>query len=52
MKAALESIKSWDTGGLTGLLADLSGHQIASGRIYAFDRETKSMQPASGWIKV
>ena len=52
MKAALESIKGWDTGGLTGLLADLSGHQIASGRIYAFDRDKKSMEPASGWIKV
>ena len=51
MKAAMESMKQWDTGGLTGLLADLSGHQIASGRIYAYDREKKSMEPASGWIK-
>lgn len=51
MKAALESMKSWDTGGLAGLLADLSGHQIASGRIYAYDRDKKTMEPASGWIK-
>ncbi len=51
MKAAMESMKQWDTGGLTGLLADLSGHQIASGRIYAYDRDKKSMEPASGWIK-
>ena len=52
MKAAMESMKSWDTGGLTGLLADLSGHQIASGRIYSYDSDKKTMEPASGWIKV
>lgn len=52
MKAAMESMKNWDTGGLTGLLADLSGHQIASGRIYSYDPDKKAMEPASGWIKV
>ncbi len=51
MKAALESIKNWDTGGVTGLLVDLSGHQIGSGRIYAYDSQTKLLEPASGWIK-
>jgi branched-chain amino acid transport system substrate-binding protein len=51
MKAAMESMTSFDTGGLTGLLADLSGHQIASGRIYAYDPDKKTMEPASGWIK-
>lgn len=51
MKAALESMTQWDTGGLTGLLADLRTHQIASGRIYAFDPDKKVMEPASGWIK-
>jgi branched-chain amino acid transport system substrate-binding protein len=52
MKLALESMKSWDTGGLCGLLADLSSHQIASGRIYSYDPDKKTMEPASGWIKV
>jgi len=51
MKAALESIDNWDTGGLTGLLVSLKGHQIASGRIYAYNAESKLMEPASGWIK-
>ncbi|MBL8288917.1 MAG: ABC transporter substrate-binding protein [Rubrivivax sp.] len=51
MKAALESIDNWDTGGVTGLLASLKGHQIASGRIYAYNAETKLMEPASAWIK-
>ena len=51
MKAALESMENWDTGGVTGLLASLKGHQIASGRIYAYNSESKLMEPASGWIK-
>lgn len=52
MKAALESMKEWDTGGVCGLLADLSGHQIPVGRMYAYDTEKKTMEPASSWIKV
>jgi len=52
MKAALESMKEWDTGGLTGLLADLSTHQIKSGRVYSYDPALKRMEPASGWIRV
>jgi branched-chain amino acid transport system substrate-binding protein len=51
MKLALESIENWDTGGVIGLLASLKGHQIASGRIYAYNAESKLMEPASGWIK-
>lgn len=51
MKAALESINEWDTGGVTGLLVSLKGHQIASGRIYAYDAASKLLQPASGWIR-
>jgi branched-chain amino acid transport system substrate-binding protein len=51
MKAALESIDNWDTGGVTGLLVSLKGHQIASGRIYMYDAKTKLLEPASGWIK-
>jgi branched-chain amino acid transport system substrate-binding protein len=51
LKAALESINDWDTGGVTGLLASLKGHQIASGRVYAYNPSSKLMEPASGWIK-
>jgi branched-chain amino acid transport system substrate-binding protein len=51
MKVALESIVDWDTGGVTGLLASLKGHQIASGRIYAYDVNTRRLEPASGWIR-
>ncbi|MDB5859191.1 MAG: transporter substrate-binding protein [Ramlibacter sp.] len=52
MKAALESLTAWDTGGITGLLADLSAHQIPVGRMYQYDPDKKTMEPASGWIKV
>jgi len=52
MKAALESMKEWDTGGVTGLLADVSQHMIPVGRMYAYDPDKKTMEPASSWIKV
>ena len=52
MKAALESMKQWDSGGIFGALADLSSHQIPVGRIYAYDPAKKAMEPASPWIKV
>ncbi|GAC1524917.1 MAG: hypothetical protein NVS3B14_24080 [Ktedonobacteraceae bacterium] len=52
MKASLESMKEWDTGGITGLLADLSSHQIPSGRMYSYDPDKKVMAPAGSWIKV
>jgi branched-chain amino acid transport system substrate-binding protein len=51
MKAALESINDWDTGGVTGLLVSLKGHQIASGRIYMYDAKSKLLEPASEWIR-
>ncbi len=52
MKAALESMKQWDTGGISGVLADMSGHQLPAGRMYSYDLEKKAMEPASGWIRV
>jgi branched-chain amino acid transport system substrate-binding protein len=52
MRAALESMKEWDSGGITGVLVDLSTHQIPAGRVYSFDPDKKTMEPASGWIKV
>jgi len=52
MTAAMRSMKEWDTGGITGLLADLSGHQIPVGRMYQYDPDKKAMEPSSGWIKV
>ena len=51
MKAAMEGMKQWDSGGIFCQLADLSQHQIPLGRIYAYDAGKKAMEPASSWIK-
>lgn len=52
MKAALESIKGWDTGGLIGLPVDLSKHEVAAGRVIRFNPDKKIMEPVGNWIKV
>jgi branched-chain amino acid transport system substrate-binding protein len=50
MKAALESIRNWDTGGIMGKPVSLARHQIPMGRIYRYDANSKLLQPASDWI--
>jgi branched-chain amino acid transport system substrate-binding protein len=52
MKATMESMTSWDTGGIMGLPADLSTHQIPVGRMYSYDMAKKTMEPAGNWLKV
>ncbi|HMO48935.1 MAG TPA: ABC transporter substrate-binding protein [Rubrivivax sp.] len=52
MKAVLAGMKEWDSGGIFGSLVDYSSHQVPIGRIYAYDPAKKTMEPASGWIKV
>jgi branched-chain amino acid transport system substrate-binding protein len=52
MKAALESLKSWDTRGLIGLPVDLTRHQVSAGRMYSYSTKSKTMEPISDWIRV
>lgn len=52
MKAALESIKGWDTGGLIGLPVDLSKHEVPVGRVIKYNPARKAMEPAGDWIRV
>ena len=52
MKVALEGITNWDTGGIMGLPADCSSHQIPIGRTYSYDMSKKTMEPAGTWLKV
>lgn len=52
MKATLESLTDWDTGGIMGLPADCSTHQIPVGRMYSYDLTKKTMEPAGQWLKV
>ena len=50
MKAALNTIKDFDTGGLIGVPITISGNSIPVGRIYQADVSKKQMIPVSDWI--
>jgi len=52
MRAALESIKGWDTGGLIGVPVDLSRREVAAGRVVKYNPAKKAMEPAGDWIRV
>ena len=50
LKAALNSIKDFDTGGLIGVPITIKGNSIPIGRVYKADMKTQKMVPASDWI--
>lgn len=50
MKAALNSIRNFDTGGIIGTPISIKGNSIPVGRIYKADMKQKKMLPASDWI--
>jgi branched-chain amino acid transport system substrate-binding protein len=50
MKAALNSIQNFDTGGLIGVPISIKGNSIPVGRIYRADLKQKKMLPVSDWI--
>jgi branched-chain amino acid transport system substrate-binding protein len=52
MKAALESIQNWDSGGLIGLPVDYSKHEVSAGRMIKYNLDKKFMEPVGPWIKV
>lgn len=52
LKAALNSIKDFDTGGIIGVPISIPGNSIPVGRIYQYDAAKKTMLPASDWIKL
>lgn len=52
MKAALESIQNWDTGGIIGLPVDYSKHEVLAGRLIKYNMDKKFMEPSGPWIKV
>ena len=52
LKAALNSIKDFDTGGLIGVPITIKGNSVPIGRIYRADMKTQKMVPASDWIAV
>jgi len=52
LKAALNSLKDFDTGGLIGVPITISGNSIPVGRVYRADMQAQKMIPASGWIQL
>lgn len=50
MKASLNSIRNFDTGGIIGVPVNVKGNSIPIGRIYRADTKQKKMVPASDWI--
>ncbi|MFT6671005.1 MAG: branched-chain amino acid transport system substrate-binding protein [Afipia broomeae] len=52
MKAALNSIKNFDTGGIIGVPISIPGNTVPVGRVYQYDGANKTMKPVSDWIKI
>jgi len=52
LKAALNSIKDFDTGGLIGVPITIKGNSIPVGRVYKADMKAQKMVPASDWISL
>ncbi|GHC81582.1 amino acid ABC transporter substrate-binding protein [Pseudorhodoferax aquiterrae] len=52
LKAALNTIKDFDTGGLIGVPITISGNSIPVGRVYRADMKAQKMVSASDWIKL
>ncbi len=50
LKAALNSIRDFDTGGIIGVPISITGNSIPVGRIYRADVKQQKMMPASDWI--
>lgn len=50
MKAGLQSIQDFDTGGIIGVPISIKGNSLPVGRIYRADYSQKKMVPASDWI--
>ncbi|MDM0105847.1 ABC transporter substrate-binding protein [Variovorax sp. J22R24] len=52
LKAALNTIKDFDTGGLIGVPITIKGNSIPVGRVYTADMKAQKMVPSSDWIKL
>jgi branched-chain amino acid transport system substrate-binding protein len=52
LKAALNSIKDFDTGGLIGVPLTITGNSLPVGRVYKADMKAQKMVPVSDWIKL
>ena len=51
LKAALNSIRDWDTGGIIGAPITIAGNTIPVGRVYRYDAAQKRMVGEGSWIR-
>ncbi|HZH27718.1 MAG TPA: ABC transporter substrate-binding protein [Azospirillaceae bacterium] len=51
LKAALNSIRDFDTGGVIGVPVNVPGNSIPAGRIFRLNAQAKRMEPVSDWIR-
>ena len=52
LKATLDAIEDWDTGGLIGVPVSFKNNAIPVGRIYKGNSATGRMDPVSDWIRL
>jgi branched-chain amino acid transport system substrate-binding protein len=52
MKAALESIENFDTGGIFGVPISMKNHSIPVGRVYKVDYSGRNVVADSDWITI
>ena len=52
LKATLDAIEDWDTGGLIGVPVSFKNNSIPVGRIYQGNSATGRMDPVSDWIRL
>lgn len=52
IKAGMQAIKDFDTGGIIGIPVSVKGNSVPIGRVYSFDAAKKQMLPASDWIRL
>ncbi|MDF2142875.1 ABC transporter substrate-binding protein [Paenirhodobacter sp. CAU 1674] len=52
LKAAMNTITDFDTGGLIGVPISIPGNSIPVGRVYQYSAAEQKMLPVSDWIKV
>ena len=52
LKATLDAIQDWDTGGLIGVPVTFKNNSIPVGRIYRGNSVTGLMDPVSDWIRL
>ena len=52
LKAALNTLKDFDTGGIIGTPITITGNSLPVGRVYRADMKAQKMVAASDWIKL